>query len=95
MALKLITSTDRPLSRADLFHVGEADDEFGRLGDLAAWVTPDGRIMLCWQDLEKPPGEDAKLIVLDPVVALRLAERLRTLTAEIVKALQAELGEGR
>jgi hypothetical protein len=93
MAIKLVHSSDVTLFPGDLHHVGPGDDEFGRPGDLSAWATPDGAITLCWRGLDDPP-EDAKLIIVQPMIAVRLAHRLRLLSAEILTALQAELEGG-
>jgi hypothetical protein len=90
--LKIVSTTDRPLSRAELNHVGDCADEWGNHGDLSAWKTEDGRLMVCFQRFDRPP-EDAIFLMLDVALATNLAMRLAELSVIIVRDLAEKLGE--
>jgi hypothetical protein len=93
--LKIVSTTDKPLSHADLHHVGPAHDVMGlSYGDLACWVTPDRQVLVHYRGLDQPP-EDAVCIVVDVATAVRLALRLGELSAGIVADLSKQLGEAR
>jgi hypothetical protein len=91
---KIVSFTDRPLTRSEMNHLGSAADEWGNPTDLAVWPSTDSKVVICTQGLDKPP-EDSVFIVVDVATAVRLALRLGTLSAGIVADLSRQLGKDR